>query len=81
MARPSEHLQARAFSGIHVISPRLLAMMSETGTFSIIDVYLRLAAQRQRVFGFSADKYYWRDLGKPEQVVAASEDLKKRVID
>jgi NDP-sugar pyrophosphorylase family protein len=81
MARPSEQLQARAFSGIHVISPRLLAMINETSIFSIIDVYLRLAAQGQRVFGFSADKYYWRDLGKPEQVVAASEDLKKGVMD
>ena len=36
-------LQALAFSGIHVISPRLLTMMTEEGAFSIIDSYLRLA--------------------------------------
>ena len=77
--RPSERFQALAFSGIHVISPHLLTMMSETGTFSIIDVYLRLAAQGQKIFGFRADKYYWRDLGKPEQVVAATEDIKKGI--
>ena len=79
VVRPSERFQALAFSGIHVISPHLLTMMSETGTFSIIDVYLRLAAQGQKIFGFRADKYYWRDLGKPEQVVAATEDLKKGI--
>src|SRR5262252_4918938 len=29
-----------AFSGIHIISPRLLPMINETGVFSIIDVYV-----------------------------------------
>ena len=78
IVRPSERFQALAFSGIHVISPRLLAMMSETGAFSIIDVYLRLAAQ-ERILGFRADEFYWRDLGKPEQVIAAAEDFRSGV--
>src|SRR6266704_2866923 len=37
IVRPSRQVQALAFSGIHVISPRLLPMMSEEGVFSIID--------------------------------------------
>jgi len=45
LVRPSQHPQALAFSGIHIISPRLLAMMTEEGVFSIITSYLRLAAQ------------------------------------
>src|SRR5579864_4812965 len=44
LVRPSEHLNPLAFSGIHVISPRFLNMITEEGAFSIIATYLRLAA-------------------------------------
>jgi NDP-sugar pyrophosphorylase family protein len=77
IVRSSGPLQALAFSGIHVISPRLLTMMSKAGAFSIIDTYLRLAAQGENICGFCADEYYWRDLGKPEQITAAAADLEK----
>jgi NDP-sugar pyrophosphorylase family protein len=70
--------QALAFSGIHVISSRLLPMLTEEGVFSIITSYLRLAAQGERVLGFRADQYSWRDLGKPENVAQAAEDLNSR---
>jgi NDP-sugar pyrophosphorylase family protein len=63
-----------AFTGIHVISPRLLELMDEDGAFSIIDLYLRLAGQGEKIQGFRADHYYWRDLGKLEQVELANED-------
>ena len=36
LVRPAQQLQAWAFSGIHIISPRLLTMMTEDGAFSII---------------------------------------------
>lgn len=75
-ARPSENAQPLAFSGIHVISPRLLGMISEQGAFSIISTYLRLAAQGEKILAFGADGAYWRDLGRPENVVQAAEDLK-----
>lgn len=77
IVRHSNLLQPLAFSGIHLISPRLLAMMSEEGVFSIIDTYLRLAARGEKILGFRADEYYWRDLGKPESIVQAEQDLKK----
>jgi len=80
LIRPSPQVLALAFSGIHVISPRLLAMMSEEGIFSIIDSYLRLAGQGEQILGFRADEYYWRDLGKPENVAQAAEDLKQGVL-
>jgi NDP-sugar pyrophosphorylase family protein len=68
-------LQARAFSGIHVISPRLLAMMIEDGAFSIITAYLRLAAQGEKIVCFDADEYYWRDLGTPDSVSQAAQEI------
>ena len=69
------NLEPLAFSGIHVISPRLLNMIAEDGVFSIVDTYLRLAAQGEGIAAFRADEYYWRDLGKPESVVQATRDL------
>jgi len=69
-----------AFSGIHMISPRLLPMLTEDGVFSIIDSYLRLTAQGEKILGFRADEYYWRDLGKPADLQQASQDLLDKLI-
>ena len=68
-------MQALAFSGIHVLSPRIFAKMEEEGAFSIIDAYLRLAAQGEEIVAFRADEYYWRDLGRPEDLLQAAKDL------
>ncbi|HEX6804645.1 MAG TPA: nucleotidyltransferase family protein [Terriglobales bacterium] len=70
------NLAPLAFCGIHIISPRLLAMITEQGAFSIIDTYLRLATAGEKILGFRADDYYWRDLGKPENLTQAEEDAK-----
>lgn len=75
MVRPVVNPHVLAFSGIHVISPRFIAMMSEQGAFSIIDSYLRLAQMGKKIIAFRADEYYWRDLGKPEQVAQAAADI------
>jgi NDP-sugar pyrophosphorylase family protein len=75
IARPSAQVQALAFSGIHIISPRLLPMMTEEGAFSIITSYLRLAAREEPILAFRDDESYWRDLGKPDSVIRAAQDL------
>jgi mannose-1-phosphate guanylyltransferase len=80
LVRDSENLMSLAFSGVHVISPRLLAMMPEDGVFSIIDTYLHLAGRGERILAFRADEYYWRDLGKPENVLQAEKDAAQSVI-
>src|ERR1700732_3990253 len=61
IARSSLRLEPLAFSGVHVISLRLLSMLTEDGVFSIIPSYLRLAGQGDQILGFRADEYYWRD--------------------
>jgi len=76
MVRPVEHPQALAFSGIHVISPRVLPRIAEQGIFSIINSYLNLAAQGEKILAFHADQYFWRDLGRPEHLIQAEMDLK-----
>ena len=74
---PSANLRPLAFCGVHVISPRFLRMMQEDGVFSIIDSYLQLASRGENILGFPADEYYWRDVGKSEQVQQADEDYKQ----
>jgi NDP-sugar pyrophosphorylase family protein len=69
---------ALAFSGIHVISPRIFSLMTEEGAFSIITSYLRLAAQGEKIASFGADEYCWRDLGKPENIAQAQRDLNRQ---
>lgn len=75
IVRSAPGLSPLAFSGIHVISPRLLRMFTEDGVFSIVDTYLRLAAAGEGIQAFRADNYYWRDLGKPESLAQAAKDL------
>lgn len=76
----SPELTALAFSGIHVISSRFLSMMEEQEAFSIIATYLRLAARGEKILAFSADEYYWCDLGKPENVALVVEDVRRDVL-
>ena len=55
-------------------------MMTEEGVFSIITSYLRLAAHEEKILAFRADEYYWRDLGRPDNVMQAAQDLKQKVL-
>jgi NDP-sugar pyrophosphorylase family protein len=79
IVRPAENPEALAFTGIHVISPRLLTLMKEDGAFSIIDLYLRLAGEGETIHGFRADDSYWRDLGKLDQVRQATADYQNEL--
>jgi NDP-sugar pyrophosphorylase family protein len=81
-ANPSSFSQLLplGFCGVHVISPRIFALMSEEGVFSIIPTYLRLAAQGERLLGFRADEYYWRDLGTQESLEKAARDLRENTL-
>jgi len=80
IVRPSANPDSLAFSGIHLISPRLFPMLREQGIFSIIASYLRLAAQGEKILAFRADQYYWRDLGRPADLAQAANDLQQKVV-
>jgi MurNAc alpha-1-phosphate uridylyltransferase len=66
-ARKSENANLLAFSGMHVISPRIFDLIEEEGAFSIVDVYLRLA-RKHRIKAFSHDHSTWLDVGKPHHL-------------
>jgi NDP-sugar pyrophosphorylase family protein len=75
LGHPAEQVQALAFCGIHVLSPQIFAKINEEGAFPIIDTYMRLAAQGEKIIAFHADECYWRDLGRPESIAQAAEDI------
>jgi len=61
----------KAFSGIHVIDPAIFGLMKQEGKFSMVDVYLDLAAAHAvRCFDHSGSKLI--DVGKPESAERAS---------
>jgi len=72
------HLEPLAFSGIHVISPRLLKLMTEKGSSPSSTAICGLL-RREKRFAFHADEYYWRDLGKPDSIRQAAHDLAVKV--
>ncbi|MGH9746961.1 MAG: nucleotidyltransferase family protein [Candidatus Acidiferrales bacterium] len=80
IVRTSRVAEPLAFCGIHVISPRLFALLTEEGVFSIISSYLRLAAQEEKILAFHADEYYWRDLGRPADVRQAAQERKHQAL-
>lgn len=76
--RAAKEISPLAFSGVHVISPRFLGRMTEDGAFSIIESYLRLSGEGEKISAFRADGYYWRDLGTPENVAQAARDFEQQ---
>ena len=76
MVRQSRQVTPLAFSGIHVLSPRLFSLMTEEGVFSILMPYLRLAARGEKILAFRADEYQWRDLGRLDDVKQAEQDAR-----
>ncbi|MDB4949434.1 MAG: Nucleotidyl transferase [Gemmatimonadetes bacterium] len=57
-----------AFAGVHVISPAIFGHITERGAFSILDPYLRLAGEGERILPFRADGHLWLDIGSHAQL-------------
>ena len=64
---PRSQLQAKAFSGIHVISPRIFDLMKPQRVFPIMPEYLRLANDHH-IACFEHDARFWADIGTPEKL-------------
>lgn len=60
----------KAFSGIHIISPKIFPLISEEGKFSMIDLYLRLCNDH-RISAFDHSDGKFIDVGKPESIEKA----------
>jgi N-acetyl-alpha-D-muramate 1-phosphate uridylyltransferase len=69
--------RASAFAGIHVANPELLDRIAETGVFSILDVYLRLAAEGVRIAPWDIGDAQWLEVGTAERL----EEARRRFAD
>jgi len=63
-----EELNPIAFNGIHIIDPAIFPLITETGAFSLTDVYLRLAKDHSIKIFKEEEKSFWMDMGKKENV-------------
>ena len=72
---PRGEVRKLAFGGVHVISPRILDLLTERGAFSILDPYLRLATAGETILPFRVDGWRWIDIGRPEQLETARREV------
>jgi MurNAc alpha-1-phosphate uridylyltransferase len=61
----------KAFSGIQIISPQIFKHIKEEGKFSMIDLYLRLAAEGFKINGYDHSDGKLLDVGRPESIAIA----------
>jgi NDP-sugar pyrophosphorylase family protein len=80
MVCPAAERRPLAFTGIHVISPRIFGRLVEQGAFPIVPAYLRLAGEGEKIVGYRADHAYWRDLGTAASLQQAADDMERKVI-
>lgn len=64
---------AFAFSGIQMISNKLLPEIKRVGKFSLIDVYLDAIADKKVIQGFDHSGGRFLDVGKPESLKQAED--------
>ena len=57
-----------AFSGIQILNPSVIPMLTEEGRFSLITMYLRLSRDH-RICAFTDNDSFWFDAGKREDAV------------
>ena len=74
----SKDYQQLAFSGVHILSPRIFDLLERTKeeAFSITKSYIELSKEHL-IQGYIHDQDYWFDVGKPESYFQASDFLKK----
>lgn len=63
-------LNRLSFMGIHIISPKIFNYIKDEGSFSIIDAYLKLAAEHE-IKSFNAHNFRWIDLGSKKNLEQA----------
>lgn len=62
----NDDLHEIAFSSMHIVEPEIFNYMHE-GIYSMIDLYLKLAADHN-IYTLKHDEGYWIDVGTPESL-------------
>ena len=72
LSRLAENYIEKAFSGIHIISPKIFSLIKMQGKFSMVDVYLDLC-KTNTIAAFDHSNSKFIDVGKPESILKAEE--------
>ncbi|MEP7253448.1 MAG: sugar phosphate nucleotidyltransferase [Ginsengibacter sp.] len=70
ISREASKYTQKAFSGIHVVSPKIFSSMYLEGKFSMVDLYLDLATSHT-IMAFDHNNSKFIDVGKPESIEQA----------
>lgn len=70
---PAGEVERLDFCGVQVIDPRIFDLLTEEGVFSIINSYLRLSKQGERIVPYRVDGATWIDIGNHERLAEARE--------
>ena len=68
---PVGELLSMAFTGLHVVDPKIFSLSDRTGVFSIITLYLELAAAGHRILPIDVSAHEWIDIGTQEKLEEA----------
>lgn len=80
VSRPfGEGSRELAFSGLHIIDPRIFNYLKKDAKFSIIDTYMEIS-QKQNILAFEHESDFWVDMGNPAALKKGS-DLITRIHD
>jgi len=69
-----------AFTGIHLIDPRVLEGIKESSYSCVIDHYRRLIDDGVEIACYRADDCFWTDMGSPADYLRLHEGLLKNMI-
>jgi len=69
-------LKEFAFSGIHIIDPKIFSLMPDDEVFSMIDLYLKVM-NSNHIYGYVDKDSFWMDIGNPANLKIAEENYDK----
>jgi NDP-sugar pyrophosphorylase family protein len=66
------------FSGLHLVSPRILKFLPEKGETSIVVAYEQAMRAGETILGVRVPDSYWADIGTPKSYLQAHRDIAAR---
>jgi NDP-sugar pyrophosphorylase family protein len=73
--KPVSPTRKLAFTGIHIISPRILEKIPPRCHVDIINLYLELIARGENIGGYPVEGHYWLDIGTPNDYHRIHQDI------
>lgn len=64
--KKESRLKPLAFTGIHVLDPKILDLIPSNEFSNIIDIYIKAGRHNHKIKAFIANDLYWRDIGTPD---------------